>query len=75
MNGSQYHYHQALTMIRPSTEALKNRSYTSNDGAQKSKKGFALLALILITLTLSTIAHAGPSQPRLKGGNGNANGR
>lgn len=75
MNGSQYHYHQALTMIRPSTEALKNRSHTTQPKAQQSKKRFALLALILITLTLTSIAHAGPSQPRLKGGNGNANGR
>lgn len=79
MHGSQFHCQMALSTIRPETLALKalSKHPMNNDSKPTSRKGFllSLLAFTLITLSLSNLALAGSSQPKLKGGNGNANGR
>ena len=72
MYGSQFHLEQTLNTKRFSTSQLeKNISITNT----KNKKSWLMTGLILIGLSMSTMTFAGSSQPRLKGGNGNANGR
>lgn len=39
------------------------------------KKILGFISLLLITISFSSASFAGPSQPRLKGGNGNVQGR
>jgi len=75
MYGSQFHSFQALTTIRPSTEALKCKHYSLPIKKSKHTNFLAFVLLILISAIFSNAALAGSSQPRLKGGNGNANGR
>lgn len=72
MNGSQYHAQQALTAIRPSTQELA--SHTSGK-VNKNNKWIGILILIMVAITITNFSYAGSSQPRIKGGNGDANGR
>lgn len=75
MHGSQYHYQQALTVIRPETAKLAGQFRVNTNCKKDGSKKCSLILLTLLTLSLSSLAFAGPSQPKLKGGNGNANGR
>jgi len=75
MYGSQFHSQQALTIIRPSTEALQNKQYDKYSKDSKQKNALAFLFLILITALVSSAAFAGPRDSQLKGGNGGATGR
>ncbi len=74
MYGSLYQTEHALTMIRPSTQELRNQRSTHQPLKEKSTIGI-LLFLLVITFSISTYSFAGSSQPQLKGKNGNANGR
>lgn len=72
MYGSQFHLEQTLSTKRYSTILLeKNISHSSSH----KKNNWFMIGLVLVGLTLSTVTMAGPSQPRLPGGNGNSNGR
>lgn len=75
MYGSQFHSQQALTTIRPSTEALQNKLYSRPSNDSKQKNVLVFLFLILITALVSNAALAGPKESQLKGGNGSATGR
>lgn len=71
MYGSQFHLEQTLNTKRFSTSQLEK-----NISQPKTKKSNWLMALMVIFgLTISTITLAGPSEPRLPGGNGNSSGR
>ena len=71
MYGSQFHFEQALTNQRAATVSLsKNVSLPKKD-----KRPWLIALLTIVTISISTIACAGPSQPKISGGNGNANGR
>lgn len=61
----------ALTSKRASTEALSKNASSSTD--KKSSMNFIILTLI--ALSLSSIAMAGPKEPKLAGNNGNSRGR
>jgi hypothetical protein len=41
----------------------------------KNKKFFLFILLLLSMITFSAVSFAGPSQPKIRGGNGNAQGR
>jgi len=75
MYGSQFHSHQALTTIRPFTEALQSKEYIKPSDHSKQKKILTFISLILITALISNTAFAGPKDSQLKGGNGSATGR
>jgi hypothetical protein len=71
MYGSQFHSQLALTTVRPQTAELK----MWKSGKNKSPSPLMAL-LVLIALTFSCASsHAGPSQPKLPGKNGNVIGR
>ena len=72
MYGSQFHLEQALSTKRHSTSQLEKNSFVSTSS---KKNSWIMVGLILLGLTISSITLAGPSQPRIAGGNGNANGR
>jgi hypothetical protein len=72
MYGSNFHLEQAVTTKRASTEALEKNQKLN---AGKSKKNILMLSIIAVMLAVSSASFAGPSQPRLPGGNGNAGGR
>lgn len=72
MYGSQFHLEQTLTTKRYSTALLEKNVSTTT--APKNKNWF-MITLVLMGLTVSSVTLAGPSQSRLPGGNGNANGR
>ncbi len=67
----QFHNEQTLTQKR-STFVSRNE-LTKTDGL--GKKLLVFISLLLITISFSSTSFAGPSQPRLPGGNGNSNGR
>lgn len=75
MYGSQFHSQQALTTIRPFTEALQNKQYSIPSNNSKEKKVLAFIFIALITTLVSSAAFAGPKESQLKGGNGSATGR
>lgn len=67
MYGSQTHFEQNQKI-----ESLKNRNF------KKSKITSKDLKIIITTMALIAVANisfAGPKQPKLAGGNGNAQGR
>jgi ABC-type Na+ efflux pump permease subunit len=72
MYGSNFHLEQAVTTKRASTEALGKRQNLSKNS---NKKSILMLSIMAIMLAASSVSFAGPSQPRLPGGNGNAGGR
>ncbi len=72
MYGSSFHLEQAINAKRISTIELQNS--ISKPSSQK-KKSFMIAGFITLMLAISTASFAGPSTPRLPGGNGNANGR
>lgn len=73
MYGSQFHFEQSLNTKRFSTSLLEQNIALPK--TKNTKNNLFLIVLTLTTLTLSTIAFAGPSEPRLPGGNGNSRGR
>ncbi|MBC7537320.1 MAG: hypothetical protein H7281_00760 [Bacteriovorax sp.] len=75
MYGSQYHAHHALTQVRPSTQELATRTSYKLEKKINRKISLSIFIFIFIALSISSLSYAGPSQPRLKGGNGNTNGR
>ena len=72
MYASQFNFEQTVTMKRASTQAL-----AANISAPKkeNKSSWVGIFLVMIALTVSTVAMAGSSQPKLAGGNGGATGR
>ena len=72
MYGSQFHLEQALSTKRYSTSQLEKNTSVS---ITSKKHSWVMVGLIFLGLTISSITLAGPSQPRIAGGNGNANGR
>jgi hypothetical protein len=75
MYGSQFHFQQATQI-----SSLKKNEFVSqikNDYKKTVKLTdfIKFLSMILIVAFISTALFAGSSQPRLAGGNGNANGR
>lgn len=72
MYGTQFHLEQAVSTKRLSTTQLEKNLSNSNSSM---KKNWLIFGLILIGISLSSVTFAGLSQPRLAGGNGNANGR
>jgi hypothetical protein len=73
MYGSQNHFKQTLEIENfKCKERIQNSSHLS----QRSNNGFLKFVLVGLTcIFLSSLAFAGQKQPRLAGGNGNANGR
>jgi hypothetical protein len=69
MYGSNFQIEQALTR-----KSLIETSVVGNQSDSKSSKKSWLLALVVACI-LSSVAFAGPSQPRLPGGNGDSRGR
>ena len=72
MNGSQYHAQQAFTIIRPSTQEL---GMYSSGKTNKNNKWIGIFILVIVAISITNLSYAGSSQPRIKGGNGDANGR
>lgn len=72
MYGSSFHLEQAINTKRISTIDLQN---SISAPKSEKKKSFMIAGLITLMLTISAASFAGPSTPRLPGGNGNANGR
>lgn len=64
MYGSSFQFEQTLNTNRE----LRTTS-------AKSDKTWITLIFTFVVLAISTASYAGPSTPRLPGGNGNANGR
>lgn len=62
----------ALTSQRPSTQAL-SKIFSTTSAEKKTSAVFIILTFI--TLSVSTIAMAGPKEPKLAGNNGNSRGR
>jgi hypothetical protein len=75
MYGSQFHSQQALTITRPSTEALKNKIHSLPSQNAKQRNTLTFLFLILVTALVSNASFAGSKESQLKGGNGSATGR
>lgn len=73
MYGSQFHFEQTLNVKRLSTSLLEANA--SQPKSEKKKSSWLMLGLVILGLSISTISFAGPSQPRLPNGNGNAGGR
>jgi hypothetical protein len=65
----QFHNAQSLRTTKSSIA----KSFTEKK--VNNVKIMGLISLIFLTLSVSVSCFAGPSQPRLKGGNGNAQGR
>lgn len=72
MYGSQYHAQQSLTFVRPSTQELA--MHTSLKG-YKNNKWIGIFIFVIIAISITNLSYAGQSQPKISGGNGNANGR
>lgn len=72
MYGSQFHLEQIVNTKRYSTSLLEKRISLS---IPKKKNNWFMIVLALLGITISSITLAGPSQPRLPGGNGNSRGR
>lgn len=66
----QFHHAQSIRTER-STHAKANIFL----GNEKKPKSALFVSLLLICLSVSTVSFAGSKQPRLAGGNGNAQGR
>lgn len=64
MYGSSFHFEQSIN-----TNRLMRTSST------KSERSWVVILIAAILLTISAASYAGPSTPRLPGGNGNVNGR
>jgi hypothetical protein len=75
MYGSQYQAHHALTHVRPSTQELATRTSYKIENKINRRNYLSIFIFICIALSISSLSYAGPNQPRLKGGNGNTNGR
>ena len=75
MYGSQFHAQQALSFVRPSTQRLTIKTFHKPAIKMSKLKMISSLILISLALSLSNLSYAGPSEPQIKGGNGNANGR
>ncbi len=65
----QFHNEQILKATKTQTAPKTNTP--KND----KKKVFTFISLILITLSIASTSFAGPSRPKIRGGNGDANGR
>ena len=65
----QFHNAQSLR----TSKVVVAKSFTEKKVSKVKVMGF--ISLILLTLSVSVTSFAGPSQPKLKGGNGNAQGR
>ena len=72
MYGSSFHLEQSINSKVVST--MDFHKSISTPTSQK-KKTFMFAGLIMLLLSLSVASYAGPSQPRLPGGNGNVRGR
>jgi hypothetical protein len=65
----QFHNEQSLR----TTKLSLTKSFSEKKTG--SKKSLFFISLLLAVFVVSTASFAGGSQPRLKGGNGNAQGR
>ena len=75
MYGSQFQAEQALTLIRPSTQELANHTYCKSGNRVDLSRVMVFFVFTALVFSISNLSFAGPSQPRIKGGNGNSNGR
>jgi hypothetical protein len=73
MYGSHFHAQQSLTFTRPSTQELTKMISIKKEKNVNRKCLFGFL--FFIAISLSSLSFAGSSQPKIAGGNGNANGR
>lgn len=67
----QFHNQFTLTSKRSKSSSANEFLKTKNE----RKTFWAFITLLLITISVSSTTFAGSSQPKLRGGNGNAQGR
>jgi hypothetical protein len=75
MYGSQNHFAQSTEIARLKMTEFSSKYQNEYRKKASSKEVMQTLFSMLFLIILSTSVFAGSSQPKLKGGNGGANGR
>jgi hypothetical protein len=72
MNGSSFQLEQSMMNKRFSSCTFE---FQQRSVSHKNSKNILIVILTAVLLTVSATSFAGQSQPKIKGGNGNASGR